>query len=70
MADLRESGEIFAYDGDADALYYRLTSQPVTRTIDIGDRVMVDVDAEGRAVGIEVLNPPGFSVIISEAASA
>lgn len=52
---------IFEYDGDADALYYRLSGEPVARTVSIGDRVMVDVDAAGQAVGIEVLSPPGFS---------
>jgi uncharacterized protein YuzE len=52
----------FKYDANANALYYRLTTAPVQRTIAIGDRVNVDVDATGEAVGIEVLDPPGFSV--------
>jgi len=59
---------IFAYDADAKALYYRLTHEPVARTICIGDRVMVDVDADGEAIGIEVLDPPGFSVTVSAVA--
>lgn len=49
-----------AYEVRADALYYRLTCEPVTRTISVGDRVHVDVDADGQAVRIEVLSPPGF----------
>ncbi len=57
-------GAIFKYDGNANALYYRLTSEPVVRTVSIGDRVMVDVDAAGEAVGIEVLDPPGFSISV------
>ena len=52
---------VFEYDADADALYYRLTGKPVARTVAIGDRVNVDVDADGQAVGIEVIRPPGFS---------
>lgn len=52
---------IFRYDGAADALYYQLSHEPVARTVSVGDRVMVDVDAAGQAVGIEVLSPPGFS---------
>jgi uncharacterized protein YuzE len=60
-----ESPAVFEYDGQADALYYRLTREHVARTIGIGDRVAVDVDDEGNAVGIEVLNPPGFSMTVS-----
>lgn len=52
---------VFAYDGDVNALYYRLSDRPVARTIDIDGRIMVDVDANGKATGIEVLDPPGFS---------
>lgn len=63
---LREKpGAVFEYDGDAKALYYRLTYAPVARTVDIGGRVMVDVDSAGEAVGIEVLNPPGFTMTVS-----
>jgi uncharacterized protein YuzE len=55
----------FRYDGDVNALYYRLTCEAVDHTVNIGDRVMVDVDAQGRAVGIEVLDPPGFSMVVA-----
>ena len=57
---------IFSYDADADALYYQLTSEPVARTVCIGDRVNVDVDAAGEAVGIEVRDPPGFSASVAD----
>lgn len=60
-----EPPAVFEYDGQADALYYRLTREPVARTVSIGDRVAVDVDGEGNAVGIEVLDPPGFSMTVS-----
>jgi uncharacterized protein YuzE len=56
---------VFEYDGDADALYYRLTDKPVKGTKCIGNRVNVDYDEDGEAVGIEVLNPPGFSVQVA-----
>lgn len=62
-ARMRATGAVFTYDADAGALYYPLTSEPVARTVSIGDRVMVDVDAAGEAVGIEVLAAPGFSVV-------
>lgn len=58
---LKGPPSVFEYDADAHALYYRLTAEPVVRTIDIDGRVLVDVDAAGKAVGIEVLNAPGFS---------
>ena len=67
---MADHDSIFEYDADADALYYQLTREPVARTVCIGDRVNVDVDAAGEAVGIEVLDPPGFSVITSPSAAA
>jgi len=60
-----EPDPVFKYDGVANALYYRLTHEPVARTVDIDGRVMVDVDAAGKAIGIEVLNPPGFSISVT-----
>ena len=60
-----EPPAVFEYDGEAKALYYRLTHEPVSRTVSIGDRVNVDVDTDGQAVGIEVLNPPGFTMTVS-----
>jgi uncharacterized protein YuzE len=65
-----EPFSVFEYDGDAKALYYRLTREPVSRTVSIGDRVNVDVDADGQAVGVEVLNPPGFTMTVSTTATA
>jgi Protein of unknown function (DUF2283) len=56
---------IFRYDAEAKALYYRLTNEPVVRTVDVGGRVLVDVDADGDAIGIEVLDPPGFSMAVT-----
>lgn len=55
------------FDANANALYYRLTSKPVASTKAIGSqmRVNVDVDEDGEPVGIEILDPPGFSGMIT-----
>ena len=59
-------GAVFEYDGDTGALYYRLTREPVARTIDIDGRVMVGRGSPpGRRSAIEVLDAPGFSVSVS-----
>lgn len=46
-----------AYDADADALYIRLAGGTVARTAVIDDGCNVDLDADGKLLGIEVLNP-------------
>jgi uncharacterized protein YuzE len=46
-----------SYDLDADALYIRLTSRKVARTAEIDAGTLVNLDADGRIVGIEVLQP-------------
>lgn len=45
------------YDTDADAMYLRLSDEAVARTQCIDEGTMVDEDAVGRIVGIEVLRP-------------
>jgi uncharacterized protein YuzE len=46
------------YDNEADALYLRVEgSGERARTVEIDDVTYVDVDADGRAVGIELLYP-------------
>jgi uncharacterized protein YuzE len=51
------------YDPDADALYFRLTDAKVASTKSIGGqmRVNVDVGADGEPVGVEILDPLGFT---------
>ena len=44
-----------SYDLDADALYIRLTSRKVARTAEIDAGTLVNLDADGGIVGIEVL---------------
>jgi uncharacterized protein YuzE len=43
-------------DTDAGALYITLREQPVSRQEEMPDGVVVDVDDQGRAVGIEILS--------------
>ena len=45
------------YDSEADALYVRLTDERVARSIEFGHCVVVDVDADGQARGVEIISP-------------
>ena len=45
------------HDLEADALYITLTEGVVARTIDLDSGTLVDVDADGRALGLEVIHP-------------
>jgi uncharacterized protein YuzE len=58
----------WTYDPEAEALYLYLEAPgagPVVHTMDMGDRarVLADLDADGRAIGVEIINPwPTFAV--------
>ena len=43
------------YDPDADALTLRMTDAPVESSEEVAPNVVLDFDAEGRVVGVEVL---------------
>ncbi len=47
-----------SYDPDVDALYVRIAakSQPIAETREIEPGIMLDLDAAGHLIGIEVLN--------------
>jgi len=45
------------YDSEADALYVRLTYGRVERCAELGDLVVVDLDARGAAIGVEIISP-------------
>jgi uncharacterized protein YuzE len=47
----------FDYDRDADALAIRLGGGIVVRTVDIDAGTLVDLDAQGGLVAIEVIQP-------------
>ena len=44
------------YDPEADALYIRLREGTIAETEEVSAGVMLDVDAEGNPVGLEILN--------------
>lgn len=46
------------FDAEADAAYIQLGDAPVARTVDHGGRVLVDVDADGQPVGVEIIGVP------------
>jgi len=43
------------YDREADAMYIRVKKGKVHKTLEVSDAVNVDVDRNGRALGIELL---------------
>jgi uncharacterized protein YuzE len=43
------------YDEEADAMYVRLRSGDFARNERIDDRALLDLDAEGRVLGVEIL---------------
>jgi uncharacterized protein YuzE len=45
------------YDSEADALYVRLTDRRVARSIEFGHCVVVDLDPDGQARGVEIISP-------------
>jgi uncharacterized protein YuzE len=44
------------YDREADALYISLQDKEVTRTVGLAEGVNVDLDEQGRFIGIEILD--------------
>ncbi len=43
-------------DHAADAVYLNLTDRPIKDSEEVADGIVVDYDAEGRVVGIEILD--------------
>ena len=43
-------------DHAADAVYLNLTDRPIKDSEEVADGIVVDYDAEGRIVGIEILD--------------
>ncbi len=44
------------YDHDVDALYIRLQEKHVSRTVEVEEGLNIDFDAQGRMIGLEVLD--------------
>lgn len=45
----------FAYDQQADAAYLRFSAAKVVESAEVAPGIVLDFDAEGRVVGLEVL---------------
>ena len=43
-------------DQGADAVYVNLTDRPIKDSAEIADGIVLDYDAEGRIVGVEILD--------------
>jgi uncharacterized protein YuzE len=43
-------------DHGADAIYLNLTDRPVKDSAEVADGIVVDYDAEGHIVGVEILD--------------
>ncbi len=43
-------------DQGADAVYLNLTDRPIEDSEEVADGIIVDYDAEGRIVGVEILD--------------
>jgi uncharacterized protein YuzE len=48
--------KLLRYDSDVDALYIDLSDAPVADTHEIEPGVMLDYDADGAVIGIEILD--------------
>lgn len=44
------------YDKIADAIYIYLSKSKIKKTVKMKDRLIVDIDKDGRIIGIEILN--------------
>ena len=50
----------FEYSSDENLLYVALGDGPAAETIELEESVYVDVDADGRPIGVEFLNADDF----------
>ncbi len=46
-----------SYDEKVDALYITFSDFPVTKTVQVGEGVFIDLDNKGMLLGIEILSP-------------
>lgn len=50
----------YTYDEEADALYILLVPEPeaaIERTVELGERLHVDLGPDGQPIGVEILYP-------------
>lgn len=63
--ELFEISTLFRGDGTLAATYIKLGNQPIAKTDElIQDTVLVDYDAHGSVVGIEILAPVKLEIIV------
>jgi uncharacterized protein YuzE len=43
-------------DLDSDALYFRLSEEPIAQSEEISPGIIVDFNIEGKVIGVEILN--------------
>ncbi len=48
------------YDRYAKALYIKLQDKKPDRTLEINEKLNLDIDAQGNLIGIEILNPDEY----------
>ena len=47
---------ILEYDKEVDALYIRIQEVEVARTVEVEEGTNLDFDADGKLIGVEILN--------------
>jgi len=60
---------VYTYDGDGDVLYVLLVEEPeaaIERTEEIGPNLHVDIDGDGKVVGVEFLYPRTRGIEVEE----
>ena len=56
---------LYTYDEQVDVLYVLLAAEPeanIERTVEVGERLHVDLAPDGSVVGVEILYPKGGEV--------
>lgn len=59
---------LYTYDEQADALYVLLAPEPETtveKTVELGDRLHIDLGPDGKPVGVELLYPTRGAIDLS-----
>ena len=54
------------YDPEVDALYIELRDVPIAESVDLEEGVTLDVDAEGKPVGLEILGARDHLELLTE----
>ncbi len=57
---------ITTFDQDTDAVYIRVGSGKITTTTVVSENLIIDIDANGNTVGIEILNASAQGLIIED----